>query len=187
MKYSQFFSKLLLEQELPYGGNEKTFPNNPDALSKFLDNDTDDDSLDIGGMPDLDADLNGFLSAIEDFKAKKDAYVKKAQTLLDYYSNALDGLSDSKSVTASSVKIRDSVGGLNALENIVKRLEEIVKQSQDKGSTEDIERMLVNARAAKQSSMSDNMSRGNPSSTGPSSLGMSYSESRKRKRRPLRG
>lgn len=189
MQYTKYFQNMLLEQGLPEGGNSRTYSDQKNSLASFLDTDTPEEAFDTEGMPDLTADLDGFMSAIEDFKQKKEAYVKKAQTLLDYYSNALESLDDSKNVSASAVKVRDSVGGYNSLSTIVKRLEDIVKQTQDKGSTEDIERMLSTAKATTQEG--DPMTRGNPQSTGPSSLGMSYSESRQRRskhhRRPVRG
>jgi len=52
MKYSQFFTKLLLEQDLPNGGNSRTHAEDPNALEGFLDQGTDSDEFLTQGIQD---------------------------------------------------------------------------------------------------------------------------------------
>jgi len=69
MKYSQFFSKVLLEQApLPGDSSSRTYDDAPDAMNNFLDNDTDPDQfLTQGIQQTFDAVQSHFNKKMSEF------------------------------------------------------------------------------------------------------------------------
>jgi uncharacterized protein YukE len=68
MKYSQFFSKVLLEQDLPHDPSSRTYDDSPDAMNNFLDNDTDPDQfLTQGIQQTFDAVQSHFNKKMSEF------------------------------------------------------------------------------------------------------------------------
>ncbi len=216
MKYSQFFNKLLLEQDLPGDSSARTYQDDPNqGLDSFLDNDTDPDQfLTQGIQQTFDAVQSHFNTKMSEFAStlspdaiknmplgqlrEKISDVFKLTNKIQIYSKGKIEQISQDPYAIMAAFLASEPTKMAAFEDLHGNLEEFQQATQDlegqlaslKGQIDDfisdVEEIDAE-QAAGQIEGQMGMSQPSASRAPEPSSGMRYAESRKRKRRPLRG